>query len=194
MLRISFNATSYAVLALLGSALVVWKLNLSFAASHPRVGARVALTPPPPDVRAPDRGQGLPTLPLGELVDSGAELRPSRRAQALNGQRVRLVGYMAELEEPLRGAFYLVPHPIQLDESGAGTGDLPLQSVLVQVPGLAGKPIPHVRGALEGIGVFEVGNRADDQGRVSNFRLLLDPDDRLIQGPRASSSPSVPRN
>jgi hypothetical protein len=94
----------------------------------------------------------------------------------------------------MAGVFYLVPQPIHLDESGGGTGDLPLQTILVDVPGAAGKSIPHVRGALEGIGVFEVGNRADDQGRVSNFRLHLDPDDRLTQGPKATPTPTEQHN
>lgn len=97
---------------------------------------------------------------------------------------------MVEMEEPLRGAIYLAPRPLRLDESGAGTGDLPLESVLVEVPGFENRVIPHVEGALEGTGIFEVGNRADDQGRVSNFRLRLDPDQRLVQPPAAVAAAS----
>jgi hypothetical protein len=106
-------------------------------------------------------------------------LAPSAKARALDGKRVRVIGFMAEMEEPIRGAFYLVARPTRLDESGGGTGDLPLDSILVAVPGSEAKLIPHVEGALEGTGVLEVGNRADAQGRVSNFRLRLDPDERL---------------
>jgi hypothetical protein len=119
-------------------------------------------------------------LALRELLDSGPKLRPSAKARALDGKRVRIAGFMAELEEPMAGAFYLVPRPLRLDESGGGTGDLPLESVLVIVPGSEGKPVPHVDGALEGTGVLEVGNRADPEGRVSNFRLHLDGDQRLV--------------
>jgi hypothetical protein len=112
---------------------------------------------------------------FGELFDPGPSLKPSAKALALDGRRVRIVGFMAEMEEPLAGAFYLVPRPIKLDESGGGTGDLPLESVLIAVPGSEGKTLPHVDGPLEGTGVLDVGNRADGQGRVSNFRLTLDP-------------------
>lgn len=143
--------------------------------------------------RSSSRSQGnhapvaafAPALEFRELLDTGPTLRPSAKALAHAGKRVRLVGFMADMEEPMHGAVYLVPRPIHLDESGAGTGDLPLESVLIEVPGGDGRAIPHAEGALEAIGVLEVGNRADDQGRVSNFRLRLDPDQRLAQ-PRAA--------
>ena len=113
-------------------------------------------------------------LAFKELLDPGPKLSPSDKARSLAGKRVRLVGFMAEMEEPLDSAFYLVPRPIRLDESGAGTADLPLDSVLVVVPGADGKKIPYITGALEGIGVLEVGNHTDGAGRVSNFRLRLE--------------------
>jgi len=118
-------------------------------------------------------------LALRELLEPGPKLRPSEKALSLNGQRVNLVGFMARMEEPILGGFYLVPRPLSLDESGAGTGDLPSESVLVLVPGSEGKAVAHVPGALEGTGILEVGNHTDAEGRVSNFRLKLDPDQRL---------------
>jgi hypothetical protein len=123
----------------------------------------------------------LPAAPLAlrELLEPGSKLRPSTKARSLDGQRVRIAGFMAQLEEPIKGGFYLVPRPLSLDESGAGTGDLPLESVLVLVPGSTDTVIPHLPGALEGTGILEVGNRSDNEGRVSNFRLRLDPDQRL---------------
>ncbi len=138
---------------------------------------------------APESSDRATPLAFGELLAPGAVLRPSDKALALNGKRVRIVGFMAEMEEPLAGAFYLVPRPLKLDESGAGTGDLPLESILVDVPGPVGRAIAHVEGALAGTGVLEVGNRADVQGRVANFRLRLDPDQRLAQ-PRAALAAS----
>jgi len=114
------------------------------------------------------------SLEFRELLDTGPTLRPSAKALALHGKRVRVVGFMADMEEAIQGAFYLVPRPMRLDESGAGTGDLPLESILVLVPGAEGKALPYIEGPLEGIGVLDVGNRADEQGRVSNFRLSLD--------------------
>lgn len=118
-------------------------------------------------------------IELRDLLDDGPTLRPSKKALALRGKRVHLVGFMVEMEQPIRGGFYLAPRPISLDESGAGTGDLPPDSVLVLVPGGEERIIPHLTGALEGIGTLEVGNQSDAEGRVSNFRLRLDPDRRV---------------
>jgi hypothetical protein len=134
------------------------------------------------------------SLEFRELLDPGAVLRPSAKALALQGKRVRVVGFMAEMEEPIQGAFYMVPCPMRLDESGAGTGDLPLESILVVVPGVEGKALPHVEGPLEGVGVLDVGNRADQQGRVSNFRLSLDSPRAVAEraGRTSQTPPSQP--
>ena len=129
------------------------------------LGAGPALVPAP----AP-----APALALRELLRPGPRLIVSDRARALHGARVRLVGYMADLELPPRGALYLVPRPVRGDEAGGGTADLPPDSVLVVVASAAGQTIPHIPGLLEATGIFEVGNRSDDEGRVSSFRLRLD--------------------
>ena len=134
-----------------------------------------------PNLVAP-KGPASP-IEFRELFDSGPSLKPSAKALALDGKRVRIAGFMAEMEEPIEGAFYLVPRPIKLDESGGGTGDLPLESVLIVVPGSEGRMLSHVDGALEGTGVLEIGNRADERGRVSNFRLRLDRDPSRVEGP-----------
>jgi hypothetical protein len=64
--------------------------------------------------------QGAATqLEFRELLDPGPALRPSAKAASLDGKRVHIVGFMAEMEERIEGAFYLVPRPIKLDESGA---------------------------------------------------------------------------
>jgi len=134
-----------------------------------------SLAPPKPSQSAASQAASEALeLSFKELLDPGPKLMPSDKARSLVGKRVRLVGFMAEMEEPLDSAFYLVARPIRLDESGAGTADLPLDSVLVVVPGADGKKIPYVAGALEGIGVLEVGNHTDEAGRVSNFRLRLE--------------------
>jgi len=151
-----------------------------------RSGSNAGLT------SSPKPESSAASLEFRELLDSGATLRPSTKALALHGQRVRVVGFMAEMEEPMKGAFYLVPRPMRLDESGGGTGDLPLESILVVVPGAEGKALPHVEGPLEGVGVLDVGNRADDQGRVSNFRLSLDPS-RTIAGRAKEASRTPPQ-
>jgi hypothetical protein len=113
-------------------------------------------------------------LELREILEPGLEPRLSARIRSLNGQRVRLVGFMAQMEEPPVGAFYLVPHPLFCDEGGGGTGDLPLDAVRVLVRSSPDVPIRFIPGPLEVTGVLRVGNRADDEGRVSALELVLD--------------------
>ena len=112
-------------------------------------------------------------LRFADLVSAATELGPSELARRLGGQRVRMVGFMAELESGPQGAFYLTPRPVRCDEAGAGTGDLPIESVLVSVPFMPGAQVPHVDGALEVTGTFDSGARVD-AGYPSSFRIRLD--------------------
>jgi len=92
-----------------------------------------------PGARAPE----VPLLELHALyVQRGGSLVFSPRLEALRGERVRVRGYMVQMEEAPRGAFYLAARPIEQDESGAGTGDIPVDSVLVKVAGAATAEIP----------------------------------------------------
>jgi hypothetical protein len=85
-----------------------------------------------------------------------------------------MVGFMAELEHAPQRAFYLTPRPVSCDEAGAGTGDLPIENVLVLAPFVAADAVPHVAGAVEVVGRFEVGNQVDTDGFPSSFRIHLD--------------------
>lgn len=114
------------------------------------------------------------TLDLREIFEPGPVLEPSARATRLAGKRVRMVGFMAHMELPPKGAFYLVPRPVHADEAGGGTADLPPQTVLVISRSAAGRQVPHIEGAVEVTGTLELGNRADEEGRVSAIRLVLD--------------------
>jgi hypothetical protein len=119
----------------------------------------------------PSADPAAPRLDVRELLEPGAELRPSPRALALAGQHVRLTGYMAQMELPPSVGFVLSPRPIRCDEAGGGRADLPPESVLVLPrPGATAHP-PLVAGPLEVAGVLEVGNRVDQDGQVSAFRL-----------------------
>lgn len=114
-----------------------------------------------------------PALEVRELFAPGAELKPSAKARQLAGQRVRLIGFVAEMELRPAAAVYLVPSPVHCDEAGGGSADLPPESVLVALP--AGwQPPGHIAGPVEATGTFEVGNRSDQLGRVANFRLQLE--------------------
>jgi hypothetical protein len=141
------------------------------AAMHPLApfaGAATAQTSPPTIV-AP-----AASLAFGELLQPGVTLAPSRRVLDLAGKRVRLSGFMAQMELPPRGGFYLTARPVHCDEAGGGTADLPPESVRVVVRSARGEEIPFLEGLLEITSELEVGNAADDEGRVSAFRLVVD--------------------
>jgi hypothetical protein len=129
--------------------------------------------------------EGLPSLPIDGLAVAGpAGLEPSPRACALDGRRVRLVGHMALLEEAPGGVFYLAATPVLGDEGGGGTADLPPDAVRVQVRSAAGAPVRWVPGLIEVTGRLEVGPRADAEGRVAWFHLVLDrPEDLAGRAP-----------
>jgi len=113
-------------------------------------------------------------LTFPDLAPASPQERFSRRLQALNGRRVRLTGYMAQSEQPLEGAFFLCPLPTFLDEGGAGTGDLPPDSVRVTVPALARRPVPFAARLVEVTGRLDLGYREEPDGQVSWVRLTVD--------------------
>jgi len=122
-----------------------------------------------------ESGSPVVGLLFKEFFDTGAsELRPSRKLLSLTGRHVRLIGFMTQMQDPPLGAFYLCPRPILADESGSGTADLPPESVLVIVTSSQGKKISFIPGALEIVGILEVGRREETDGRVSFIRLVLD--------------------
>jgi hypothetical protein len=116
------------------------------------------------------------------------ELKPSAKLLALNGQRVRIIGFMAHLEEPIRGAFYLCPQPTACAEGGAGTGDLPASAVQVILPGAPDRTLPFTPRALEVAGRLELGPRTEAEGQVSSIRIFLDPPAREARGKRRPSA------
>lgn len=137
-----------------------------------------------------------PTLRLAELLEQdGGALRPSARAAALSGRRVHLDGFMAQMEEPPGGGFWLVPRPLECDESGDGTGDLPPTAVFVVVRSAGDRAVAFRPGLLSVTGVLELGARAGPDGRVSSIRLLLDGPPRAARKPqrRSAHSPEVRR-
>jgi hypothetical protein len=131
-------------------------------------------------------------LTFADLLAPGPRLALSPKVTAQAGRRVRLVGFMAELEEPPRGAFYLTARPVRCDEGGGGTADLPPDAVLVIVRSAAGEEIPFYPGAIEVAGVLEVGPAADEAGRPSSLRITLDrPKDLGRTAPPPRPGPST---
>jgi hypothetical protein len=130
-------------------------------------------------VASPDLPAGSAAEPasmqLQELLATGPTgLGPSARARSLAGRRVRLVGFMARLEEAPRGAFWLASRPLTCDEGGAGTGDLPLDAVRVVVRSAPDREVAWLPGPIEVTGTLQVGREEDALGGTSGFRLLLD--------------------
>jgi hypothetical protein len=140
--------------------------------------AALAATDPAPAAEAPPR---IDLAHLFVTTKEGTRVAPA--VLALRGRRVRVVGFMAQMEDAPRGSFYLTRRPVQADESGAGTADLPPQAVRVEVPGLAGEEIAWVPDLVEAVGALEVGRAEDPEGRVSWVRLILDAPASASQAP-----------
>ena len=140
-----------------------------------------ALPPPPP---------GVTDLSFSNFFKGSAlGLVPTATLQAADGKHVRLVGFMARLEQPLTGAFILCPHPTACDEEGNGTADLPPQSVHILVRGLTGKPVPFTPEALAVTGTLHIAVQTDDDGHVWGLNLTMDrPQDLGITTLAASPS------
>jgi hypothetical protein len=106
--------------------------------------------------------------------DAKGPIQPSRKLIGLNGKRVSLVGFMAQMEIAPLGAFYLCPRPVVCDEEGGGTADLPPESVLVIMRSQKGQTVSFIPNALEVTGILEVGAQTSTDGSISYFRLILD--------------------
>ncbi len=105
-------------------------------------------------------------------------LEPSQRLLAANGHRVQLHGYMVAREQAMPGRFLLTPRPVRLSEEADGDADdLPPATVTVLLhPSQRDRIVLAQAGLLTLTGRFQVGRAEDAGGRVSWFRLQLEPD------------------
>jgi hypothetical protein len=102
-------------------------------------------------------------------------LEPSERLLALDGKRVRLIGYMADREEPAAGFLILAPLPVSIAEVEDGPADdMPASVAYVHLDGFADRTLPYMPGLLQFTGTLSVGAREEADGRVSTVRLQLD--------------------
>lgn len=125
-------------------------------------------------------------LELRELfVTEGRRTRLSPRTEALAGKRVRIRGYMVQMEDPPEGAFQLAARPIFQDESGGGTGDISPASVRVRLREAEAR-VAWTPGPIEVVGTLELGREEDAEGRVSFVRLVLE---ELLPGMRPAAAP-----
>jgi len=146
---------------------------LPLAAAAAPVQPFVAVTAPlPPRSDAQDlKFRELIRLPIGPR---GLELAPG--ALALAGQRVRLVGYMANQDAGTGapGVFILAPLPVLLgDEDEALADDLPPTAVHVHMPlSQSARSLLHVGGLLAVTGTLQLGPRGEADGRRSTIRII----------------------
>ena len=103
-------------------------------------------------------------------------LEPTDKLLALDGKRVRIVGYMVRQEPAAKGAFLLSPLPVMLgDEDEALADDLPATTLRVELDKSLDLAIPVLPGLLQVTGTLHVGMRADPaSGRSTPAQLVLD--------------------
>jgi hypothetical protein len=139
----------------------------------------------------------LPTLPKGvvELKFSEFFVNPvgprglelTDTLKALDGKRVRILGYMVAQDQRPPGSFLLTPVPLHLhDHDSALADDLPATTVHVFVPDEPA--IGQTTQPLLLTGTLSVGSRPEPDGRVSIVRLTLDPQQRFDRGPKSKSN------
>jgi hypothetical protein len=103
-------------------------------------------------------------------------LEVTEEVAALNGKRVRLLGYMVKQANPSPWKILLSPVPrITREREYSHAEDLPPNVVHVFLPRDPHPIRPHAPGRFLLTGRFEVGNREEADGRTSLFRLHLDP-------------------
>lgn len=104
-------------------------------------------------------------------------LEYSDRIRALDGQRVRIVGYMVKQARRYPGIFLFAPLPVSTDEIEYGFCDeLPPSTLHVLAADHPDRLVPLQAGRCVLIGRLELGSHPEADGRNSVARLHLDPE------------------
>ena len=103
-------------------------------------------------------------------------LEPSEKLAALDGKRVRIVGYMVQQPTVPLGSFLLAPLPTSIsDEDEPMADDLPPSTIGVVLPASSKKPVPALHGLVQVTGVLHVGAFVDaPSDRVCAVQITLD--------------------
>jgi hypothetical protein len=119
----------------------------------------------------------MPVGPMG--------LEPTEKLASLNGKRVRILGYMADIRLRNNRQMLFAPLPLRAQPLEYGQADdIPATHVLVRVPGHPAQPVPFTPGLMLLTGTLSVGGKSLD-GEKAYVRLLLD-------APSTSLPPSPP--
>lgn len=106
------------------------------------------------------------------LEPSTNELKPSAKLRGLQGKRVRLRGFMAQMEEQPEHYFYLCSRPIYCDESGGGIGDLPVDAVRVVLR--KQQKFKSLSSPIEVIGTLELSGQSELEQDSWAVRVLAE--------------------
>jgi hypothetical protein len=148
----------------------------------------------PADV--PDTMKDLPELSFkdffGPIGPGGLEY--SAKIKALNGQRVRVRGFLVQQTERSPALFLFAGTPVKVDtRADCNETDTPPAMIHVFVPGTT-KALPWVPGQHFISGVLELGARHEADDRISVARLQLDePARAALFGPTNESVPVAAR-
>lgn len=123
----------------------------------------------------------------------GLEATPLLRS--LDGQRVRIVGYMVRQDSTLgvTGLLVLAPLPVTMgEEDESFADDLPASAVYVHLAeAQKTQRLPHMPGLMALTGTLQLGAAAESDGRRSMVRLLLDDAvSREFEPPASANRPS----
>ena len=120
-------------------------------------------------------------------------LEPTQKLLALDGKRVRIIGYMVQQESVPKGTFLLSPLPALIsDEDESLADDLPATAIQIELPQAPALAVPQLTGLLQLTGTLRVGMRVyAATGRATPAQLVLDDAgqhelQRLAQDPSGS--------
>src|SRR5690349_19988025 len=123
--------------------------------------------------------KGVTDLKFGEMfaLPVGPHgLEPSAKLRELDGQSVRLIGYMVHGDTTSSQGFLLSPLTVTAgDEDESLADDIPASAVLVRVADGKAAALPNLAGLRRLTGVLHVGTTSDDaSGRNAAASLDLD--------------------
>lgn len=127
-------------------------------------------------LRNTQQAASIPSLKFNELFKMPVGprgLEPSEKLISLQNKEVRIIGYMAKQETPTPGLFILSPLPVNMgDEDDMYADDMPAHSVFVhlhETDAVTG----YTSGLINIIGVLDIGNKTETDGRVSYVRIQI---------------------